>query len=139
MFRITAAVAILALTSACSPALPAQRIRFADAIGAQLDWSRPLELEFMPGDRLPIHLAFSDQAFDLVPAAPALELVAKRRCVVRIEQGGISKSLTGDDFDARPLAPGQFRVGFTMTRAGKWLEVAIRSPRQREPDARLQR
>jgi hypothetical protein len=123
-----------ALSLACGAASPAQRLRYADApeAAARLDWSQPIEIEFQPGDRLPIQVAFSDQAFQLVPAAPALELVATRHAIVRIEGGKITKSLSGD-FSERPLAPGTFRFGLAFTRQGKHLELAITTPRQPEP------
>ncbi len=125
---------LVALLTACGAAAPAQRLRFADAThnAGHLDWSRPVELEFQAGDRLPIRVAFSDQAFELIPGAPALELVAKRHCVVRIENGKISKSLTGD-FESRPLAPGTFHFGFAITRDAKWLNLAVTTPQEFEP------
>jgi hypothetical protein len=125
------------LSLACGAAAPAQRLRYAHAEldGArQLDWSQPIELVFEPGDRLPIQVSFSDQAFELVPAAPPLELVARRHCVVRIEKGRITKSLDGD-FSASPVAPGSFRFGIAITPEGKHLELAVSTPRQAEPAA----
>jgi hypothetical protein len=137
LFNVPGATPLLiaaALSPACSATSPAQRLRYADAIetAPRLDWSRPVELEFEPGDRLPISVAFSDQAFELRPAAPALELVATRHCVVRIEDGHITESLNGD-FAARPLAPGSFRFGLAITRQGKRLELAVTTPRHAEP------
>lgn len=122
------------LSLGCGGSAPAQRIRFADAnaTARTLDWSQPIELEFQPGDRLPIQISFSDQAFELVPAAPPLELVATRHCIVRIEDGHITKSLTGD-FEARPVSPGTFRFGIAITPQGKHLELAVATPRQAEP------
>jgi hypothetical protein len=131
---VRSAFVAAALSLACGSAAPAQRLRYGDApeAAARLDWSRPIELTFQPGDRLPIQLTFSDQAFQLVPAAPALELVATRHCIVRIEDGRITKSLSGD-FSERPLAPGAFRFGLAITRQGKHLELAVTTPRHPEP------
>jgi hypothetical protein len=122
---------------ACAGAAPVgSQLRFADAAraGANVDWSKPVVLEFQPGDRLPVALSFSDQAFALVPAAPKLELVAQRRCFVRIDSTGITTSLTGKDFDVKPSAPGKFRFGLAITRAGSQLQVVLTTPR-REPVA----
>ncbi len=131
---VPVSVMIAALPLACGGVAPAQRIRYADPSSAArtLDWSKPIELEFQPGDRLPIQVTFSDQAFELVPAAPPLELVATRHCIVRIEDGHITKSLDGD-FSKQPVSPGTFRFGIAITREGKHLELAVSTPRHPEP------
>ncbi|HKY41008.1 MAG TPA: hypothetical protein VJN18_33970 [Polyangiaceae bacterium] len=129
-------IAISWLALACGrAAAPAQHLRFAEVgkSGAGVDWTRPVVLEFQPGDRLPVRVAFSDQVFELSPAASAIELVAKRRGFLRIEQGRITGSLTGDDFDATPLAPGQFRFGIAVTKNGSWVDLAVTTPRHAEP------
>jgi hypothetical protein len=134
MLRFTRIAATTWLTWGCAAAPPAQHLRFADAAahGSSIDWARPVVLEFQPGDRLPVRLAFSDQLFELSPAVPALELVAKRRGFLRIEPGGIRGSLSGDDFDVSPLAPGQFRFGLSVTKDGSWLELGLVTPRHAE-------
>jgi hypothetical protein len=116
----------------CAGAAPAQHLRFADvaAHGAPVDWRRPIVLEFQPGDRLPVRFAFSDQVFELEPAAPPLALVAKRHCFVRIEAGRITSSLSGADFDEKPQAPGSFHVGLAITREGTWIDAAVATPRR---------
>jgi hypothetical protein len=138
---IALALLLPLLLAGCAPARPAQHVRFADVAGSgfRVDWTRPLVLEFQPGDRLPVHLALSDQLFDLSPAAPPLELVAKRRGFVRIEPGQVSASLTGDDFDTKPLAPGTFNFGISVTRQGTWLALAVTTPRHAEPTREAQR
>jgi hypothetical protein len=123
--------------AACAAAPPAQHLRFANPpVGAaQIDWTKPIVLEFQPGDRLPVHAAFSNQLFELSPASPAIELVAKRHGFVRIDGAHITTSLTGDDFEAKPLAPGMFRFGLVMTREGTWVDLALTTPRKAEPTA----
>ena len=123
------------LLGACATAAPAQHLRFADAAGtgASIDWTRPIVLEFQAGDRLPVRISLADQLFELSPAAPQLQLVAKRRGFVRIEPGRVSASLSGDDFDLDPLSPGTFRFGLAVTRQGSWLELAMTTPRHAEP------
>ncbi len=129
------------LLGACASAAPAQHVRFADAAsaGARLDWTRPIVLEFQAGDRLPVHIAIADQLFELTPDAPQLHLVAKRHGFVRIDPGRVSASLTGDDFDLKPLAPGTFRFGLAVTRQGTWLELAMTTPRHATPNLAAQR
>ena len=119
----------------CAGSPPAQRLRFADVGkgGAGLDWSRPIELEFQPGDQLPVRVAVSDQLFELSPAAPPIALIAKRHGFVRVERGRITSSLTGTDFEAKSLAPGAFRFGLAITREGSWVELAVTTPRHAEP------
>jgi hypothetical protein len=135
MNRLASFVVIAGLLMGCGAAAPAQHLRFADAAtqGGRLDWTRPIVLEFQPGDRLPVRVAFSDQIFELTPDVPQLELVAKRHGFVRIDGHRITGSLSGEDFDASPLAPGQFRFGLALTKSGSWLELAVVTPRHAEP------
>jgi hypothetical protein len=135
MQRFYSSIALALLFSGCGSAPPAQHIRFTDAArsGSGIDWSRPIVLEFQRGDRLPVHVSLSDQLFDLAPTAPQLELVAKRAGFIRIEPGRLSSSLTGDDFDTRPLAPGTFNFGLSITREGTWVALAMATPRHAEP------
>lgn len=133
-------IALALLFSGCGAAPPAQHIRFSDAAhsGSGIDWTRPIVLEFQRGDRLPVHMSLSDQLFDLSPDAPQLELVAKRRGFVRIEPGRVSSSLTGDDFDTRPLGPGTFNFGLSITPGGTWVALAVTTPRHAEPASRVE-
>lgn len=118
----------------CGAAPAAQHLRFADVGkgGGGIDWSRPIVLEFQPGDQLPIRLEFSDQLFELSPAPPPLAFVAKRHGFVRIEGTRITSSLTGADFDAKPSAPGSFRFGLAITRQASWVELVVKTPRHPE-------
>ena len=135
MGHVLKMLAVSLLISGCAGNAAAQHMRFADAAsqGARIDWTKPLVLEVEPGDRLPVRITFVDQLFDLAPAAPVIELVAKRRGFIRIEPGRITSSLTGADFESSPLAPGQFRFGLSITRQGSWLELAVTTPRHAEP------
>jgi hypothetical protein len=136
MIKIGSALVMSGLLTACAATTPpAQHLRFAEAAAGRgrIDWTRPLVLEFEAGDRLPVHVEFSDQLFALSPSPPVIELVAKRHGFVRIEGRHITSSFTGDDFDARPLAPGAFRLGLATTRQGSWVELAVTTPRKREP------
>ncbi|HYP90300.1 MAG TPA: hypothetical protein VEQ59_19145 [Polyangiaceae bacterium] len=134
MLKLFITLLVVGLSTACGAAAPAQHVRFADIAsgvgGARIDWTKPIVLEFQAGERLPIHVAFSDQLFDLTPPAPDLAFVAKRRCFVRIDNGRITSSLTGTDFEKRPAAPGQFRFGIALTKDGSWVEVAVTTPRR---------
>lgn len=135
MSKAACSMTLSLLLVSCVAAPPAQHVRFADVVdrGFRVDWTRPIVLEFQPGDRLPVHLALSDRLFDLSPGAPQLELVAKRRGFVRIEPGRVSTSLTGDDFHTEPLAPGSFNFGISITRQGTWLALAVTTPRHAAP------
>jgi hypothetical protein len=135
MQSVYSSIALVLLSSGCAHAPPAQHIRFSDAArsGSGIDWTRPIVLEFQPGDKLPVHISLSDQLFGLSPAAPQLELVAKRRGFIRIEPGRLTSSLTADNFETRPLAPGAFSFGLSLTRQGTWLALAVTTPRHAEP------
>jgi hypothetical protein len=136
MIKLCRTLVLSTLLMACGAAAPAQHVRFADLAkggAGGLDWRTPIVLEFEAGDRLPIHVAFSDQLFELSPASPPLELVAKRHGFVRIEGTGITTSLSGDDFETKPLAPGTFRLGLAVTRQGTFVDLAATTPRKREP------
>jgi hypothetical protein len=123
------------LLAGCAAAPPVQHVRFADAASGRgrIDWNRPIQLEFQAGDRLPIRFQFSDELFELSPAAPPLAFVAKRHGFVRIERGRITSSLTGTDFDVKPRTPGAFRFGLAMTRDGTWVDAAVTTPRRAPP------
>jgi hypothetical protein len=123
------------MVSACAGAQPAQHLKFSEAshTGGQLDFTRPFVLEFEPGDRLPIHLEFTDQLFELQPAKPDLVLVAKRHGFVLIDGAHVVSSLRGDDFDVKPEEPGRFRFGLAITRQGSWIDAAVTTPRHAEP------
>jgi hypothetical protein len=140
MKPIRSSLTLALLFTGCAAAPPAQHILFADAArsGSSIDWTRPIVLEFHAGDRLPVHVSLSDQLFDLSPAAPQLELVAKRRGFVRIEPGRVSSSLSGDDFETKPLGPGTFSFGLSITRQGTWLALAMTTPRHTEPAGRVE-
>ncbi|HYQ14829.1 MAG TPA: hypothetical protein VEQ58_03700 [Polyangiaceae bacterium] len=120
------------LSTACGAAAPAQHLRFADAAtgAGRIDWTKPVVLEFEAGDRLPVHIAFTDQLFELTPAKPDVVFVAKRHGFVRIDGAHITSSLTGADFDQKPSAPGQFRFGIALTKDGNWIEMAVTTPRR---------
>jgi hypothetical protein len=83
---------------ACAATPAAYRVRFADvAHGAAVgyDDQRALVIELQPGERIPVNLQFDGEDFDLVPAHPSLEFVAKHHCFVRIWRDGIRASLDG--------------------------------------------
>jgi hypothetical protein len=90
---------------------------------------RSVIVEFAPGDRIPVELTFKDDAFDLTPSDPKLELVARRRCFIQIGPDRLKTSLTGSDFDRAPRAPGRFHVGLQLTRQQRRLVVDVRTPK----------
>ena len=50
-----------------------------------------------------------------------------------LKAAGLAGSLTGNDFDTKPLAPGSFSFGISITRQGTWLALAMTTPRHAEP------
>jgi hypothetical protein len=97
-------------------------------------FDRPLVIEFNAGDRLPVELGFAGQFFALSPARPALELVAKRHCFVRVDGSGFRAGFDGKDFDLRPEQPGKFFAGLSITAEhGAKLVVKVETPRRAEP------
>jgi hypothetical protein len=97
-------------------------------------FDRPTVIEFSEGDVIPVELHFDGELFDLRPASPKMELLAKHHCFVRIEAGGMHASLDGNDFEARPKVPGRFRIGFETGKAGPMLLVEIATPRHAKSD-----
>ena len=129
------AVSLTVLIPACGAHAPPPRtFRYAELVqhpeSGRHIFEQPIILAFEPGDRLPIHLHFDDALFALDPAQPALAFVAKARCYVRIDQGGIHTSPTPDGFDHKPQAPGSFFFGFAHHDTGPSLEVSVRTPRR---------
>jgi hypothetical protein len=114
-------------------AAPPLRVRYAelDDYPALAD-GRSVIVEFDPGDRIPVELTFKDDAFDLMPVGPKLELVARRRCFIQIGPDRLRTSLTGSDFDRAPRAPGRFHVGLELTRQRRRLVVDVMTPKHRD-------
>ena len=129
----TSSVLLLLGCVGCAGRQAAPVVRYAD-VGhrAPQGLSLPVVLQFEPGDRIPVELEFESQAFVLVPAHPALELVAKRRSFVRVDEDGLHGSLDGD-FDAKPEAPGSFRAGLEVTPEHSRVHIRVVTPRHREP------
>jgi hypothetical protein len=119
---------------ACAATPAPYRVRFSDfAHGAAVgyDGKRALVVELQPGERIPVNLQFDGQDFDLVPAHPSLELVAKHHCFVRFWRDGIRTSLDGEHFDEKPRIPGRFRIGLeSHPGQATRLDVVVVGPRR---------
>ena len=132
-FHFTFVIAAATLTSVgCGHEAAATRVRFADFGQGALkgyDGSRPLIIEFQPGERLPVNLEVDGEGFELEPRHPPLELVAKEHCFVRVGADGFRVSRDGVHFD-KPSQPGSFRIGF-WSRPGQQtkLDVIVHGPR----------
>jgi hypothetical protein len=125
----------------CASAPAPLRVSYAELQhpSARNYFERPLVIEFNAGDRLPVELGFDGQFFALSPAQPALELVAKRHCFVRVDGSGFRTSFDGQDFDARPEQPGKFFAGLSITAEhGTKLVVKVETPRHAQPPAPTQ-
>ena len=125
--------ALFAQTQGCAHTPEPYRIRYAD-LGRQIanyDARSPLVVEFQAGDRIPVNFAFTGEDFELAPARPALEFVAKRHCFVRFSQDGVRVSEDGVHFDEKPRRPGSFRFGLGAQRGEQpRLDVAIAMPQR---------
>jgi hypothetical protein len=132
-FRFMCSLLVTAwATTGCAHEAPALRVRFADVGRGAMkgyDGSRPLVIEFQPGDRLPVNLQVSGEGFELDPQGPPLALLAKEHCFLRVGSDGFRVSRDGEHFD-KPRTPGTFRVGL-WSRPGEQarLDVIIVGPR----------
>jgi hypothetical protein len=110
---------LFAATNGCAASPPPFHARYAE-IGkgalAEYRGDRPLVVEFQPGERLPVDLRIESEDFELVPAQPPLEFVAKRRVFVRFGSDGMRMSSDGVNFDQKPREPGRFQLGFSATK-----------------------
>jgi hypothetical protein len=125
----------------CASSPAALRVTYAELLHPvpRNYFGRPLVIEFNAGDRLPVELGFDGQLFALSPAQPALELVAKRHCFVRVDSSGFRMSFDGRDFEARPEQPGKFFAGLSITAEhGTKLVVKVETPRHAQPPALTQ-
>jgi|SRR4051794_22217498 hypothetical protein len=128
-------VSIALFGAACAGHTPAPRsFRYADLVrepetGRHI-FEQPIILEFVPGDRLRIELAFKDELFALDPTAPDLALVAKEHCFIRIDERGIRTSRDANHFDEKPKAPGSFFFGFAHRPTGPAIRVQVQTPRR---------
>lgn len=108
-------------------------IRYADLghAGQALDLRGPFVIQFEAGERLPVNFDFSSEDFELTPAHPNLELVAKHRCFVRFSSEGVRASLDPTKFGDKPKTPGSFRFGLNVRRGEQAkIDVAIATPRR---------
>ena|SRR5579871_1451630 len=123
-----------AVVACAAPAAPPLRVRYAELEHfPTLANGRSVIVEFDRGDRIPVELTFKDEAFELEPAGPKLELVARRRCFIQVGPDRLKTSLSGTDFDRHPRAPGYFHVGLELTRERRRLVVDVTTPKH--PDA----
>jgi hypothetical protein len=125
---------LLAAVSGCAASPPPFHARYAE-IGrgalAEYRGDRPMVVEFLPGERLPVDLRVESEDFELVPAQPPLELVAKRRVFVRFGSDGIRTSTDGINFGQKPHEPGRFQLGFAATKtAPPKLQVYVTAPKR---------
>ena len=124
---------LLAAVGGCASPAPFHA-RYAD-IGrgalAHYTGREPLVVEFQPGDRLPVELRVESEDFELVPAEPPLEFVAKRRVFVRFGGDGIRASSDGVNFDQKSREPGRFQLGIHATKTSPpKLQVHVTAPKR---------
>jgi len=128
------ALSALVFVSACAPTPAPYRVRYADIASgatANYDAKRALVVELAAGERIPVNLQFDGEDFELAPAHPSLELVAKRHCYVRLWTDGVRTSLDGEHFDEKPRVPGRFRIGLGAKRGeATRLDVVVITPRR---------
>ena len=132
---LTASIFALSLSTACAAhSAPARTFRYADLVQhperGRHAFDQPLILAFEPGDRLPIVLDFEDESFELDPESPALALVAKQHCYVRIDDRGMRASTDPNKFDETPQEPGSFFFGFSHRDTGPSLQLRVRTPKK---------
>jgi len=121
----------LGLETGCAAhAVAPLHVRYAElAQGPPAHEGQSVIVELAPGDRIPVELRFTDDAFELTPATPKLELVARRRCFILVGKDRLKTSLNGTDFDEKPKTPGHFRVELELTRERHGLLVEVVTPR----------
>jgi hypothetical protein len=126
------AVIVSALAGCARTPAASTPIRYGDlGRSASLDVRGPFVVEFQAGDRVPVHFDFSGEDFELAPAHPEMELVAKHRCFVRFSAEGVRSSLDPRTFDGKPRTPGTFRFGLKVVRGQPAaVDVAIVTPRR---------
>jgi hypothetical protein len=130
-YRLAVGVGLLIAGAGCAHGAEAKRVSLADLQkGALAQWRAdgPLIVEFHPGDRLPVELAFKSQFFAFAAPPSGMELVVKERCFVRFGEDGIRTSRDGVDFDA--AEPGRFGIHLQSTKTTPTrLRVDIVAPR----------
>lgn len=90
---------------------------------------RPVVIELQPGDRIPVELVVDGEVFSTDPAPATFMLKAKRAFFLRIAGTELKTSLDGKSFDAKPSAPGAFRIGLVKTtEKGPLVSVHITTP-----------
>ncbi len=132
LHRMTLFIVACALGCASSP--EPMRVKFADIDKGALagyDGTRPIVVEFFPGERVPVDFELTGDGFELEPLHPPMQLVVKEHAFVRIGRDGFRISADPNHFDAKPRQRGTFRVGFGAIKgqAAK-VTVAVAAPRR---------
>lgn len=76
---------------------------------------RAVVIEVQAGDRIPVELIVDGEVISTDPGAATFMLKAKRAFFLRIAGTELKTSLDGKSFDAKPAAPGAFRIGLVKT------------------------
>ena len=89
---------------------------------------QPLVVEFDEGDTLPLAFSLDGPFIKTAADAPTIPLRVVRHFYLRIDDRGLRASLDGKNFDAKPAAPGQFRIGVGSHDGKLGAEIAITTP-----------
>lgn len=127
------AFVLLALSPIGCAATPAPlRVRASDLPGhqdlGQLAQGRPIDIELVPGDTIPLYVKVEGDLVRGPEAAAPTTLVVKERFFLRISKDGVRTSRDGTFRDA-PVTPGAFRFGIGVTKEqGLRADVDVRTP-----------
>ncbi len=128
-FVMLSALALSAALAGCAASPPARHVKLADlgSLGA-ISPDQPLVVEIEAGDVIPLVFSLTGPLIESPKDAPPIPLRATRRFFLRIDKSGLKSSLDGEDFDKKPVVPGQFQFGLGITKEGAKANLSIRTP-----------
>jgi hypothetical protein len=123
---------LLALLAAgCGGALPEPvlvRVHEGSKLAGVDVRQRPIVVELMPGDEVPLDVKVDGDLITTAPDAPPLKLVARRHFFVRFSKRGLETSLDNVHYGDK-IAPGSFAFGVGFTPAGPRATIQLSTPK----------
>lgn len=91
--------------------------------------TRPVIIEVMPGDVVPMDVKVDGDLIGTAPDQAPVMLTARRHFFVRVSKNGLELSLDKDHFGGKKLAPGALAFGFGLNQSGPRATLVVTTPR----------
>ena len=93
---------------------------------------RPIVVEIMPGDEVPLDVKLTGDLIETAPGAPPLKLIARGHFYLRISKRGLEMSLDNVHYGDK-VAPGSLSFGLGFTGTGPRATLQVSTPKLAAP------